>query len=115
MMGALIDVVGAELRRAAEEAPSAAEIARAKAQLKASLLMALESSSARAEQMARHIMTHDRVLATDELIAKVDGVTPDRVRGFVATLAKQKPSIAIVGSGRKSDRYAARAESMARF
>ena len=115
LMGALIDVVGAELRRAAEEAPSAAEIARAKAQLKAGLLMALESSSARAEQMARHIMTHGRVLTTDELIAKVDEVTPEHVRAFVATLARHKPSIAIVGSGRKSNKYAARAESMARF
>lgn len=115
LMGALIDVVGAELRRAAEQAPSAAEIVRAKAQLKAGLLMALESSSARAEQMARHIMTHGRVLSTDELIAKVDAVTPEHVRAFVATLASHKPSIAIVGSGRKSNKHAARAESMARF
>ena len=63
-------MVGEELRRAADEAPSAAEVARAKAQLKAGLLMGLESSSARAEQMARHLLMYDRVMATDELIAK---------------------------------------------
>ncbi len=38
------------------------EVARAKAQMKASLLMALESSSARAEQIARQIMIYGRPL-----------------------------------------------------
>jgi predicted Zn-dependent peptidase len=115
LMGALIDVIGAELKRAADEPPSAAELARAKAQLKAGLLMSLESSSARAEQMARQLLSQGRVLAVDELIAKVDDVTPQRVRDFVAGLGKQLPAIAVVGSGRKSEKYARRAESLARI
>jgi predicted Zn-dependent peptidase len=115
LMGALIDVIGAELKRAANEPPSAAELARAKAQLKASLLMSLESSSARAEQMARQLLSHGRVLAVDELIAKVDDVTPQRVRDLVAGLSKHLPAIAVVGSGRKSEKYARRAESLARI
>ena len=56
------------------------ELARSKAQLKAGLLMSLESSSARAEQMARHLLSHGRVVPAEELIAKVDDVTREHVR-----------------------------------
>ncbi len=55
MVGELIDVVSDEIDRMADAVPSDAEVARAKAQLKAGLMMSLESSSARAEQMARQM------------------------------------------------------------
>ena len=54
-----------ELRRAAAEKPAEAEVARAKAQIKAGMLMGLESSSARAEQMARQLLLFDRLIETD--------------------------------------------------
>jgi predicted Zn-dependent peptidase len=112
LMGKLIDVVGAELKRAADAAPSAAELGRSKAQLKAGLLMSLESSSARAEQMARHLLSHGRVVPAEELIAKVDDVTAERVRDFAGKLAASTPSIVVVGSGKKSLKYARQAESL---
>jgi predicted Zn-dependent peptidase len=115
LMSALIDVIGAELKRAAEEAPGAPELSRAKAQLKAGLLMGLESSSARAEQMARQLLSHGRILATGELIGKVDEVTPEDVRAFAARLTASTPAVAVVGSGRKSHKYAERAELIARM
>jgi predicted Zn-dependent peptidase len=113
-MGALIDVIGTELKRAADEPPSKAELARAKAQMKAGLLMSLESSAARAEQMARQLMSHGRIVPAEELLAKVDDVTPERVRAFVASLRKHPPAITVVGSGRKSEKYARQAEGIAR-
>jgi predicted Zn-dependent peptidase len=114
LMGALIDVIGAELKRAADEVPSGPELARAKAQLKAGLLISLESSSARAEQMARQLLSHGRIFSTAELIDKVDDVTPERVRAFVGKLMSSTPAIVLVGSGRKSHKYARRAEGLAR-
>jgi predicted Zn-dependent peptidase len=114
LMGQLIDVIGAELKRAADEAPQAAELARSKAQLKAGLLMSLESSSARAEQMARHVLAHDRVLTNDELMTKVDAVTADDVRVFAARLARSGASVSVVGSGRRSQKFAERAAEMGR-
>jgi predicted Zn-dependent peptidase len=110
LMEALIDVIGTELRRAAEAAPSPQELGRAKAQLKAGLLMGLESSSLRAEQMARQLLSHGRILSTEELIAEVDDVTPERVRDFVGELAVRAPTVIVVGSGRKSLKQARRAE-----
>jgi predicted Zn-dependent peptidase len=114
MMDALIDVIATELKRAAEEIPSGPELARAKAQLKAGLLMGLESSSARAEQMARQLLSHGRLLSTEELIDEVDDVTPERVRAFVGEMASSEPTVVVVGSGRKSRKHARRVESLVR-
>ncbi len=115
MMIGLIDVVANEMKRAADQVPSGQEISRAKAQLKAGLLMALESCSASAEQMARHLLSHDRILSTGEFMQKVDDVTPEHVRDFAAQIATSVPSIAVVGSGRKSQKHARYAKGIANF
>jgi predicted Zn-dependent peptidase len=106
----LIEVVGAEMRRMAEEGPSAAEVARAKAQLKAGLLMSLESSSARAEQMARYLLNFDRLIPSEELVQRVEDVTPEAVRLVAGRLAAARPSVAVVGAGTMSPGFAAHAE-----
>lgn len=109
MMAELIDVVRAELGAIAAAGPTAEELARAKAQLKAGLMMSLESSSARAEQMARQVMVHGRPLGSEELIEKVEGVTVSGVRDFAAALIAGPASVAVVGAGRASRDYAERA------
>ncbi len=109
MMSELIDVVACELEEMSEAGPAEAEIQRAKAQLKAGLLMSLESSSARAEQMARQLLIHGRLLSSDELIAEVDSVTRQDLSTFAAKLRAGRASISIVGAGKKSDAFARRA------
>jgi predicted Zn-dependent peptidase len=109
MMNELIDVVGSELERMGREGPTAAEVARAKAQLKAGLMMSLESSSSRAEQMARQLLIHDRLLAAEELIQDVDAVTASDVVASALALRQRAASIAVVGAGSKSQQFAARA------
>lgn len=113
MMIELIDVVAIEMKRAADKVPTDSEILRSKAQLKAGLLMALESCSARGEQMARHLLSHGRILSNCELMQKVDDVTPELVREFAAHIAESVPSIAVVGSGRNSQNHALYAEGIA--
>jgi predicted Zn-dependent peptidase len=109
MVAELIDVIGGELAQIATEGPAEREVARAKAQLKAGLLMSLESSGARAEQMARHLLVYGRLIAPDELIARVDAVTASGVRRFAAGLVAGEPCVAVVGAGRKSASHARRA------
>ncbi|HYD15953.1 MAG TPA: pitrilysin family protein [Hyphomicrobium sp.] len=109
MMASLIDVTGGELEDVARRGPSAAELNRAKAQLKAGLLMSLESSSARAEQMARHMLAHGRIVGSDELIRKVDAVSVEDVGRFAQRLLAQRPSVAVVGAGKASERLASEA------
>ena len=106
MVDELAGVVAGELAALAAEGPGAGELHRAKAQLKAGLLMALESSSVRAEQMARHILAHDRLISPAELTRRVEQVTPERVQDLAHTLLEQRPTLALVGSGRKAKEQA---------
>ncbi|MDX2308937.1 MAG: pitrilysin family protein [Hyphomicrobium sp.] len=107
----LSDVVIAELERLAADSPSEAEVARSKAQLKAGLLMSLESSSARAEQLARQLLFHGRVLEIAAIRDAVDRVTPDDVRATAAEIFASTPSLAIVGAGRSAAAIAERARA----
>ena len=100
-MNTLIDVVSAEFEKAAAMRPEAGEVRRAKAQLKAGLLMSLESPIARAEQMARQMLAHGRLLSTAELIEKVDAVDEERVRALAERLVgSSKLSFALAGAGK---------------
>jgi predicted Zn-dependent peptidase len=113
LMGQLIDVVGHELNRAAAQRPTEAELARSKAQLKAGLLMGLESSSARAEQMARQLLLFDRLIDTPEIVERIESVTPQAVRALAQALFRgARPAVAVVGAGGRSEAYAELAESM---
>ena len=110
-MGELVEVVRDEFARAADELPSQREVDRAKAQLKAGLLMSLESSAARAEQLARQMLAFDRHITADELIERVEAVTPQGVRDIAAALVTGSPmSFALVGAGEKGSSYAQLAE-----
>src|SRR5437764_12370974 len=86
----LMRVVVDQVTAAAEDL-DAKEVDRAKAQMKAGLLMALESSSARAEQLARQIFAHGRPLAIEEIIAKVDAVTVESARAAGSELIRRSP------------------------
>jgi predicted Zn-dependent peptidase len=68
-----------ELRRSADDM-SAAELDRARAQMKAGLLMGLESPSARAERNARLVAIWDRVPPLEETVARIDAVTSRAAR-----------------------------------
>jgi len=106
-MGELVDVVRAEFVRAASERPGEREVERAKAQLKTGLLMSLESSVARAEQMARQLLAFDRLLTVEELMERVDVVSPEAVREVAAKVIAAAPmSVALVGAGERSRAYA---------
>ena len=53
---------------------------RARAQLKASLMMALESCFAQSEELARQLLVFGRRIPQDEIIAKIDAVDQDAIR-----------------------------------
>lgn len=110
MMGELIEVVTREMKRSADEVACEREVDRARAQLKAGLLISLESSSARAEQMARQLLVHGRLLTPQELIERVDAVTPEAVREFArGMLGQSLPALSVVGAGKNSQRWAEQA------
>jgi predicted Zn-dependent peptidase len=95
----LVRVVIDQVHAAAEQA-SQVEVDRAKAQMKVSLLGALESASARADQLGGHLLAFGRVIPADEIAAKIDAVTVERTRTAGRKLvAGGKPTFAGVGEG----------------
>jgi len=74
-----------EMKRAAEDMTET-EIMRARAQMKAGLLMGLESPSGRAERMARHIAIWGRVQSPEETTAEIEAVSRAAVLGFAERL-----------------------------
>jgi len=76
-----------ELRRAGDDI-SFTEVERARVQMKAGMLMGLESPSNRAERLARMIAIWGRVPALDEIVTKIEAVTPEAVRQFAGKCAQ---------------------------
>ncbi len=97
------DVIRGELQDIAVHGPGTTELQRAKAQMKSGLLMGLESSSMRAEQMARHLLMYGHVITPAELITHIDAVTADGLGAFASTLANAEHAVwSEVGPARNS-------------
>ena len=79
-----------EIRRAVDMTP--AEVARARAQMKAGLLMGLESPSSRAERLARLVQIWDRVPPLSETVERIDAVSTGDVREFATKIAVETPA-----------------------
>ena len=93
----LAEITIDEMKRAATDM-SPAEVARARAQMKAGLLMGLESSSNRAERLARLIQIWDRIPALEETVSMIDAVTTGDVLDFAEKMAATAPvSLALYG------------------
>ena len=74
------------------------EVARSRAQLKAGLLMSLESTQARAERLGRHILLFGRPLTVAELIERVDAVDSEAVqRTACRILQGGRPTVSALG------------------
>ncbi|MEX0369199.1 MAG: M16 family metallopeptidase [Tateyamaria sp.] len=93
----LANITVDEIKRAADDM-TAAEVDRARAQMKAGLLMGLESPSNRAERLARLVQIWDRVPALTETVALIDAVTVEDVRAFAEHMAVNAPmALALYG------------------
>ncbi|WP_029002409.1 M16 family metallopeptidase [Azorhizobium doebereinerae] len=91
------------------------ELARAKAQMKVGLLAALESSGARADQLARQILAFGRVIPVEEIVAKVEAVTVEAVQQAARDLvAGGRPTLSAIGPGGGLDPAARAVERLAR-
>ena len=90
-IGELAQITIDEMKRAASDM-TPQEVARARAQMKAGMLMGLESPSNRAERLARLVQIWDRVPPLEETVERIDAVTCEDVRGFAGHLAASAPA-----------------------
>ena len=80
------------------ETLSEVEVRRARAQMEAGTLMALETAQGRADQMARSIEVFGRILTLDELLAQIRAVDAAAARAAGAALVDGRLAVASVGA-----------------
>ena len=74
-----------------------AELERARAQLKASILMSRESTSGRCEQLANNLMIYGRAMTTQEIVDELEAVDAPQVRRLARRLAGSRPTLTSLG------------------
>jgi predicted Zn-dependent peptidase len=110
LMAVVVDEIADVVATASE-----AEIARVKSMMKVNLLGVLESSSARADQLARQILAFRRPVPLDELAARIDAVTVADVRAAGrALLMGGQPTFVGLGPSGGLELAAGIAESLQR-
>ena len=95
-LGELANLTVDEIKRASDDM-SDAEVERARAQMKAGLLMGLESPANRAERLARLVAIWDRVPPLAETVALIDAVDTRKVRDFAGGLTDASAAMALYG------------------
>jgi len=103
----LVPVILDELRRATMDITEE-EVARARNQIRAGLLMALESPSSRAGQLARQQILWGRPIPLEETVARINKIDAARVKQVAGQLfSNAELSIAGIGPIKKMPDYAA--------
>ncbi len=92
----LIPVVCDELNKM-REGPQAAELARVRAQLKASTLMSQESTSTRCEQAARQLQIYGRPIPISEIIARIEAVEAAAIGRVAGRILQSPPTLTALG------------------
>ena len=81
------------------------EIVRARTQLKANLLMGMESTGARAERAGQQMLLYDRVVSVEELVEKIENVTPETLAISAQRLLESTPCLATIGPATKMESF----------
>ena len=89
------------------------ELARAKAQARAGLLMSRESTGARCEQLAHHMLVYGRLLTPAEILQKIDAVDEAAVSAFGGKLLAGPLTCAALGPAAALESYDAMAARLA--
>ncbi len=94
-----------QVARETSETLEQTELDRARAQMKAGLLMGLESAYGRAEWVGRSLLFHGRIVPAAEMVAALNAVTIETARAAGAAMLATAPALAAVGP--KADKLAA--------
>ena len=99
MAGDMMPVIRGEME-ALVKGPTDEEFTIARAQLKSGLMMALEATTSRMEQLGRQLLVFDRILPIEEMTGNVDTVAKSDVAQIAERIVSSKTaSVAIIGGG----------------
>ncbi len=99
----LLPVVATEIKKIRQEKVSAKELERAKVQLKASMLMGLESCSSTAEILARQMLIFNRIIPVEEMVEMIENVSLEDIQNSANKIFATNPTYSLLGS---IDKYA---------
>jgi len=95
---ACLEIAAAEIGDIAAGNLRAAELERAKENLKGRILLAMESTSNRMSRLGKSVITDTELLSLDRLMAEIDGVGPDELAELAGVLlAPERLSAAGIG------------------
>ena len=93
----LIDVLSEQLAAVrGKEAPEE-EVRRARTQIKAGILMSLESTSSRMEGLGSQLLIYGRPIPVEELVRKTEAVTASDVMRVARRIFSGRPTLAAIG------------------
>jgi predicted Zn-dependent peptidase len=93
----VLDLIRSGLDQVAATGITAEEIARGKGMVKGSYVLGLEDTGSRMSRIAKSELLYGDLMSVDDLLARVDAVTPDEVNAVAAELLAQPMSLAVVG------------------
>lgn len=100
--GEVIDIAVEELRKAVKDGVKTQELELAKEQTRASVLLSLEDSAARAGALAHSEMVHHRNITFEETLANVEAVTIDDLNALMSEFfLAEKIAFAALGDLKK--------------
>ncbi len=94
----LMPVVATEVGKVCQEKIKEKELQRAKVQLKASMLMGLESCSSSAEVLARQMLIFNRIIPIEEMVEMIEQVSLDNIQDTACKIFSKKPTYTLLGS-----------------
>ncbi len=93
----VLEVCRAELGRLAADGLSEEELARAKGQVRGATVLGQEDTGARMTRIAKAELIQEPLLTIDQLLERVDAVTPDDVLSLSRDLLASEPTLAVIG------------------
>ena len=99
----ILRIVSAELELLAVDGVTDRELAVAKGNLRAEMLLSGEDSGARMSRLGASLLLHGEVLSVDEVLARIDGIDPGQVLDVAAELAQAPRTMSAVGPFERRD------------
>jgi len=99
----VLDIVSSQLASLGAEGITERELAVAKGNLRAEILLACEDSGARMSRIGAGLLLHGEVLTVDEVLARVDALTLEEVHATASELVAAPRTLSVVGPFEESD------------
>jgi predicted Zn-dependent peptidase len=93
----VLAIVDRELEDVAEKGVTDHELERAKEHLKGSTMLSLEETSGRMSRLGKSELAHGEILSLDEVIERIDAVTPEDCRTIAEDILTRPRALAVIG------------------